>query len=62
MRDELFKVYVCDSLHRIPQGQYLTMRYIDCLTPKKPQKKKTGAEIVIDVMTRGGLKFKEDKK
>lgn len=37
------------------------MHYIDCLIPKKPQKKKTGAEIVIDVMTKGGLKFKKER-
>ena len=38
------------------------MRYIDCLIPKKPQKKKTGAEIVIDVMTKGGLTFKKERR
>lgn len=55
-REEAYRIYVTKSLQLNPQGQYLTASYIDCLTPRKIDKR-SGDEIVVDIMNRAELKF-----
>lgn len=55
-REETYRFYVTKSLQLAPQGQYLTASYTDCLTPEKKDNR-SGDEIVIDIMSRAGLKF-----
>jgi hypothetical protein len=56
-RDELFKEYVTNSLRLIPQSKYISKTYHELLTPEK---EKTGEEIVIDIITRHGLKVRTE--
>lgn len=57
-REEAYRIYVTKSLQLIPQSKYLKNDYVDLLDTK-PQETRSGDEIVIDIMSRAGLKFGE---
>ena len=56
-QETLFKDYVSNSLRLIPQNKYIKKTYSELLTPEK---EKTGEEIVIDIITRHGLKVRTE--
>jgi hypothetical protein len=49
---------VTTSLQLIPQGKHIVKTYNDLLTPHE---EKTGEEIVVDIITRHGLKVRADE-
>lgn len=49
-----------NSLQLIPQSKYLTTKWIELQDNGLPQDTRTGDEIAIDVITRLGLKLRED--
>lgn len=56
-RDEAYRIFVCDSLQLMPQNKYISKRYSDLINKdKEPQK--SGDEIVLDIMSRAGLKWR----
>lgn len=56
-RDEAYRIFVCDSLQLMPQNKYLAKRYSD-LIKKDKESQKSGDEIVLDIMSRAGLKWR----
>lgn len=56
-RDEAYRIFVCDSLQLMPQNKYLAKRYSD-LIKKDKEPQKSGDEIVLDIMSRAGLKWR----
>ena len=56
-RELAYKIYLTDTLFYQVQNQRLTTRYIDMLNKKVDNR--TGDEIVIEVMNKAGLRFKE---
>jgi len=57
-REEAYRIYVTKTLQLIPQSKHLKCNYTDLLKPKKVDKR-SGEEILIDVMRNAGLKFEE---
>ena len=55
-REEAYRIYVTKSLQLSPQNKYLTATYEDMLKPHKIDRR-TGDEIVVDIIKRAGLKF-----
>jgi hypothetical protein len=53
-----YRIYVTDSLFYQAQNQHLTARYVDLLNKKVDNR--SGDEIVLDVMSKAGLRFKEE--
>lgn len=52
--DELFRIYVTDSLQLMVQNKYLTKSYKDIINPK-PEDNRTAKEIADDIILRAGL-------
>ena len=46
-----------DCLYYQAQGQMLTTRYADLISNRKQVQEKSSEEIVIDVMSKAGLRF-----
>ena len=53
-----YRVYVTDCLYYQAQGQMLTTRYADLISNKKQDQEKSSEEIVADIMSKAGLRFK----
>lgn len=53
-----YRVYVTDCLFYQGQNQRLTTRFVDLLNKKVDNR--SGDEIVLDVMSKAGLRFKEE--
>lgn len=53
-----YRIYITDSLFYSAQNQRLTSRYIDMITPKKVDNR-SETEVVNDIMSRAGLRFKK---
>jgi hypothetical protein len=51
-----YRAYVTDSLQAAAQGNYITARWADLIERK--QDTRTADEIVLDIMSRAGLKPK----
>lgn len=58
MRDWTFRHYVSNSLKLIPENKYIQPTLYEVLNPQ-PEDDRTADEIVLDIMTRAGLKFEE---
>lgn len=56
IREETYRIYITRSLQLAPQGKNIVPTYTDLLKPSK-EKPINGDEVVIDIMTRAGLKF-----
>lgn len=62
-REEAYRFYIADTLYYHGQNMALTMKYGDLLNVlNKPidNKPVNGDEIVQDIMSRHGLRFKDD--
>ena len=55
-REETYRIFVTESLRLIPQDRYLTKRYTEIVNPQ-PQDKRTGDEVVMDIIERAGLQL-----
>ena len=62
IRDETYRFYIADSLFYQARGKALTLRYSELLDSlNKPiEPEPTGDEIVADIMTKHGLRFKDE--
>ena len=62
VRDETYRYYIADSLYYQARGKALTLRYDELLKriyePQEPEP--SGDEIVQDIMTKYGLRFKDN--
>ncbi len=62
IREETYRFYIADSLFYQARGKALTLRYEEVLDrlykPQEPEP--TGDEIVADIMTKYGLRFKDE--
>lgn len=56
VRDETYRIYVTRSLQLAPQNKSIAPTYSELINPKK-EPEQTGEEVVLDIMTRAGLKF-----
>lgn len=60
-RDEIYRLYVCDSLRNIPQEQYIVASYDELIHPEESETEEVnGDEIAFEVMQKAGLRFKEE--
>lgn len=55
MRDRAYRFYVTDALSLAPQNKYINHRYADMIKPQKIDNR-SGDEIVLDIISRHGLK------
>ena len=53
-----YRIYVTDMLFYQAQNQRLTSRYIDILHKKVDHR--DGDEVALDIITRAGLRIKEE--
>lgn len=53
-----YRFYVANSLQNIPQGSHIIPTLYDIMhNPPQPVDKRTGAEIMADIVSRAGLVF-----
>ena len=55
-RERAYRIYVTKSLQLIPQNKYITVEFAEALNPHDTDKR-SGEEIVIDVIKNAGLTF-----
>ena len=63
IREETYRLYITDSLFYQARGKAFTLRYeelLDRIYNKPQEPEPTGDEIVQDIMTKYGLRFKEN--
>lgn len=62
IREETYRFYIADSLYNQARGKALVLRYSELLDNiNKPiEDEPTGDEIVADIMTKHGLRFKDE--
>lgn len=58
-REQLWKTYVAESLHLIPQGSCLERRYVDLLKNEYDLEEKTGDKIAAQTINALHLKQRE---
>lgn len=56
VREQAYRIYVTRSLQLAPQQKYVKMSYEDALKPQKVERR-SGDEIMMDIITRAGLRF-----
>ena len=62
MHEKVYRSYMADLLKVLCEsmGATVTERYIDLITDEPEEETKTGDEIALEVITRVGLKVKEN--
>lgn len=59
MREEAYRLYITETIYQYVRGNMLNNKYTDIIEPKKQTVQVDGDEVVEDIMTRHGLRFKE---
>ena len=59
LEEKRYRVYITDALKAQAEGARMRERWIDSVN-KKAEPEKTGDEIVLEVFSHAGLKFKKD--
>lgn len=54
-QEQLFRVYVAESVRLMAQDKYLTASYYDLIKPKRKADKRSAQEIVDDIVEKAGL-------
>lgn len=58
VQEQAYRIYVTNSLYYMADNKRISRTYNEIIHPK-PEDKRTGDEIALDVMQRAGLSFGE---